>query len=318
MTTELKQLITGESMWCNVKYHDARSIKPCVKVLVLTNHRIGTSGDDSDGALRRLFILPFEYQVPDKEVDLELFEKLKGELSGILNIAVKGYKRLVRQGFVYSAQDESDRLIESFIKDGNPMRSFIKEKIVFQQGEKISYSEFKIQFQKWCKANEIDYQCRDSGISGQYYYDGLYVKRQDSRPDGQRLDFPDGFHLDDRRNTAVMPGRDRGIYRKDLQRVQKQTAVSNQRNAGGRGTDFQSERGRSFGAVNVSLSSDNFLCVYVCIPAECFCITGKFGGLSCDTKNCCVRISCGEVSRIWHNMHTQQRYVFGGRIIPPQ
>ena len=157
MTTELKQLITGESMWCNVKYHDARSIKPCVKVLVLTNHRIGTSGDDSDGALRRLFILPFEYQVPDKEVDLELFEKLKGELSGILNIAVKGYKRLVRQGFVYSAQDESDRLIESFIKDGNPMRSFIKEKIVFQQGEKISYSEFKIQFQKWCKANEIDF-----------------------------------------------------------------------------------------------------------------------------------------------------------------
>lgn len=144
-------------MWCNVKYHDARSIKPCVKVLVLTNHRIGTSGDDSDGALRRLFILPFEYQVPDKEVDLELFEKLKGELSGILNIAVKGYKRLVRQGFVYSAQDESDRLIESFIKDGNPMRSFIKEKIVFQQGEKISYSEFKIQFQKWCKANEIDF-----------------------------------------------------------------------------------------------------------------------------------------------------------------
>ncbi len=158
MTTELKQLITGENMWCNVKYHDARSIKPYVKVLILTNHRIGTSTDDSDGALRRLFILPFEYHVPDEDVDLELTEKLKSELSGILNIAVKGYIRLARQGFVYSAQEESDRLIEMYLKTENPLRSFIKEKIVFQQGAKLSYKEFKMRFQEWGKANEIDIQ----------------------------------------------------------------------------------------------------------------------------------------------------------------
>ena len=157
MTTELKQLITGENMWCNVKYHDARSIRPYVKVLILTNHRIGTSADDSDGALRRLFIMPFEYHVPDEDVDLELVEKLKGELSGILNISVKGYKRLARQGFVYSAQEESDRLIERYLKTENPMRSFIKEKIIFQQGEKISYSEFTMRFQKWGGENEIDF-----------------------------------------------------------------------------------------------------------------------------------------------------------------
>ncbi len=157
MTTELKQLITGENMWCNVKYHDARSIRPYVKVLILTNHRIGTSADDSDGALRRLFIMPFEYHVPDEDVDLELVEKLKGELSGILNISVKGYKRLARQGFVYSAQEESDRLIERYLKTENPMRSFIKEKIIFQQGAKISYSEFTMRFQKWGGENEIDF-----------------------------------------------------------------------------------------------------------------------------------------------------------------
>lgn len=157
MTTELKQLITGDSMWCNVKYHDPRSIKPYVKVLILTNYRIGTKGDNSDGALRRLFILPFEYRVPDEDVDLELFEKLKGEMSGILNIAVKGYKRLARQKFVYSAQEESDRLVENFLKTENPLCSFIKEKIIFQQGAKISYSKFNMQFQKWSKQNEIDF-----------------------------------------------------------------------------------------------------------------------------------------------------------------
>lgn len=157
MTTELKQLITGENMWCNVKYHDPKSIKPCAKVLILTNHKIGTNGDDSDGALRRLFILPFEYHVPDEDVDLELIEKLRGELSGILNIAIRGYRRLVRNEFVYSAQEESDRLIEGFIMTGNPLRSFIKEKIIFQRGAKLSYTEFKEQFQKWGRVNEVDY-----------------------------------------------------------------------------------------------------------------------------------------------------------------
>ena len=128
-----------------------------MKVLILTNYRIGTKGDNSDGALRRLFILPFEYRVPDEDVDLELLEKLKGEMSGILNIAVKGYKRLARQKFVYSAQEESDRLVENFLKTENPLCSFIKEKIIFQQGEKISYSKFNMQFQKWSKQNEIDF-----------------------------------------------------------------------------------------------------------------------------------------------------------------
>ena len=79
-------------------------------------------------------------------------------MSGILNIAVKGYIRLARQGFVYSAQEESDRLIEMYLKTENPLRSFIKEKIVFQQGAKLSYKEFKMRFQEWGKANEIDIQ----------------------------------------------------------------------------------------------------------------------------------------------------------------
>lgn len=156
MTTELKQLITGENMWCNVKYHDPRPIKPYAKVLILTNYRIGTSGDDSVGALRRLFILPFEYHVPDEDVDLELMEKLKGELSGILNIAVRGYRRLARQKFVYSAQEESERLVEELLKTENPMGSFIKEKIAFQSGATLSYSDFKTQFRKWCIENDID------------------------------------------------------------------------------------------------------------------------------------------------------------------
>lgn len=158
MTTEMKQLITGENMWCNIKYHEAKSIKPSVKVLILTNHNIGVSGDDSDGALRRLFILPFEYYVPDDKVDLDLSNKLEEELSGILNLAVKGYRRLARQNFVYSAHEESDRLIKELLRRENPLRSFVKEEVVFLYGFKLSYNKFKLCYQKWCEKNDMDIQ----------------------------------------------------------------------------------------------------------------------------------------------------------------
>lgn len=158
MTTELKQLITGENMWCNIKYREAKSIKPCVKVLILTNHNIGVGGDDSDGALRRLFILPFEYYVSDDKVDLDLDNKLKGELSGILNLAIKGYRRLARQNFVYSSHEESDRLVKELLRRENPMRSFIKEKVVFSYGSNLSYNTFRFCYQKWCEKNDMDKQ----------------------------------------------------------------------------------------------------------------------------------------------------------------
>ncbi len=156
MTTELKQLITGENMFCNAKYREAKTIKPYAKVLILTNHSIGVSGDESDGALRRLFVLPFEYYVPDGAVDLNLEKKLKKEMSGILNIAVKGYQRLASRDFVYSSQKESDKLVSELLKTENPLRSFIKERIVFKHGSNLSYAEFRQHFLKWCRVNGLD------------------------------------------------------------------------------------------------------------------------------------------------------------------
>lgn len=49
----------------DAKEYRCISCKRAAKVLVLSNHNIGVGGDDSDGVLRRLFILPFEYYVPD-------------------------------------------------------------------------------------------------------------------------------------------------------------------------------------------------------------------------------------------------------------
>ena len=116
MTNELKQIISGEHCDCNVKYKQNFDMRPFAKVLILSNHEIGFLNDDSEGALRRVFIVPFEHYVSADERDFQLEDKLLTESSGILNLALEGYRRLVKNGYQYSSKPESDRLIQDLIR----------------------------------------------------------------------------------------------------------------------------------------------------------------------------------------------------------
>lgn len=155
MSNELKQIASGEIMSCNQKYKPISDMRPYAKVLILTNHEIGFLEDDSEGALRRVYIIPFEYYIRPEDRDFHLEEKLLRELSGILNLALKGYQRLVKNGYMYSSKQESDRIISDILKSENPFRSFVREKIEYSAGSKLSYNQINNSFIEWCKFNDI-------------------------------------------------------------------------------------------------------------------------------------------------------------------
>ena len=164
MTNELKQLITGDRMSCNKKYSDIEDMKPFAKVLILTNHSVGFTEDDTDGALRRLLFVPFDYQV--KKMDTKLEDKLRAEISGIFNLAIEGYSRLKSNDFVYSSNVESENIKKTLLLSENPLRCFIKENIEFSHGSNIAYSDFKEYYRAWCDENEVeaDVQALDSKL----------------------------------------------------------------------------------------------------------------------------------------------------------
>lgn len=51
---------------------------------------------------RRIHVIEFPRKFAEHEMDVELTEKLMGELSGIFNWALEGYKRLDGQKFIFS------------------------------------------------------------------------------------------------------------------------------------------------------------------------------------------------------------------------
>lgn len=91
----LKQLVTGEKVTIERKYHDARQTDDYGKFIVATNNM--PKAEDTFAFFRRMIIMPFEVVIPDSEKDTHLIDKLKEELPGILNWVLAAFPGLVER-----------------------------------------------------------------------------------------------------------------------------------------------------------------------------------------------------------------------------
>ena len=64
---------------------------------VLLCNNVPSLADLSHGMLRRLMVIPFERRFTDEDRDPDLFARIWGrELPGVLNRALRGYRRVLR------------------------------------------------------------------------------------------------------------------------------------------------------------------------------------------------------------------------------
>lgn len=160
-TQNLKAITGGDAVTVEEKYKKARSEKLFVKLVILTNRMIETN-DLSHGFLRRLVIIPFENTYLEnieeenenvKLMDKNIQEKLLGELSGILNFALDGLRRLISNDFKLTESKKCKEAIKEFLENHNPMVDFINDKIVVSFEDFTSRKEIKMKFSEWAVAN---------------------------------------------------------------------------------------------------------------------------------------------------------------------
>ncbi len=94
------------------------------KMVISTNEKPQVK-DKSEGIWDRLQIIPFEYRVPEEQVDPLLTEKLLEETAGILNWMLQGLKLYQDQGFKETRQMKS--LKAQYRLDSDPVRAFMDE-----------------------------------------------------------------------------------------------------------------------------------------------------------------------------------------------
>ena len=88
--------------------------------------------DNTYAFYRRLVIVNFPKMFDESTADPTLPEKLTAEeeLSGILNWALEGLKRLMENGFRFSYKKSVEEIREIYTRASNPVKAFLDEETV--------------------------------------------------------------------------------------------------------------------------------------------------------------------------------------------
>lgn len=149
----IKGLISGERMVAEVKYRpEPLEFVPTVK-LVFSVNELPKINDSTPGLYRRFIIIPFERSFLQNP-DLYLEEKLTAELSGILNWAIVGLRRLYENGH-FNETPKNFEAMRLFKSDNSPLVEFISEhyQVVPPQDERqygILLSDLYSQYRAYC------------------------------------------------------------------------------------------------------------------------------------------------------------------------
>lgn len=153
-TQYFKQIVGGDT--CITASHKNKKpfeFFPYCKIVMSTNNLPDTR-DRTDGFYRRLQFIHFSKYFSEEEKDVNLTEKLKTELPGILNWALVGLQRLRENDYSFSPCESSDQLLQEYRVEQNPFLEFVSECLNVdtpqsKEENRIIYNSFK----NWCHQN---------------------------------------------------------------------------------------------------------------------------------------------------------------------
>lgn len=160
---KMKSIASGEPQSACYKSKDFVTFIPRTKLIFATNDQL-SSGDTSDGLVRRLIMVAFKVSFVDnpdpndpyqRQKNIYILNELTQELQsgGIFNWAYEGYKLLRAVGYFTETSDQT-QLIQEFKRSSNPVLVFwedMQHKLV--EKDSHSNSEMYHAYCQWCGDN---------------------------------------------------------------------------------------------------------------------------------------------------------------------
>ena len=155
-TDTLKKIASGERIEGRHLYNDVEIILNLPKLLFALNQMPdSSSGDHSYGYMRRLLIFAFTKIISEDKRDKHLLDKLKEELSGILNFAIEGYEALLEQQ-EFSSSNAIEESVKQYALQLNHIAYFMSEYIIDDsEGCRITIAKLYKNYQEWCKKSGV-------------------------------------------------------------------------------------------------------------------------------------------------------------------
>jgi putative DNA primase/helicase len=159
-TGKAKSVIAGDTIGAEEKFGTPFSFQPYCKLIFSTN-QLPESKDKSKAFYWRWIILHFDkYFSPDSpDTNPHILDELttEDELSGLLNWALDGLRRLEANNGRFSYNAGIETIEEDWERNSNPVEAFIEEYCEVEPDNSIPKSELYESYLKFCKVNNFSF-----------------------------------------------------------------------------------------------------------------------------------------------------------------
>ncbi len=146
----VKQITGGDSMSVRRLYENFFEFEPEFKIFLATNHKPNIRGTD-EGIWRRVRMIPFAVRITDDEVDLELADKLRDEMEGILTWAVNGCLEWQTDGL--QEPEEVWGATEQYRQEMDILGTFLDEVCAIEKNSFAPICDLHRAYQIWADEN---------------------------------------------------------------------------------------------------------------------------------------------------------------------
>jgi putative DNA primase/helicase len=142
----IKNVTGGDPLTARFMRQDFFDFDPTFKLFIAANHKPRLKNVD-EAIRRRMLLMPFTIQIPKKERDLKLMEKLEAEWPAILRWALDGYAEWQRIGLAPPAiiTEATDKYFEN----EDSLGQWIEDACNIDIGNKIRWEKFSELFGEW-------------------------------------------------------------------------------------------------------------------------------------------------------------------------
>ncbi len=191
-----KMLTGGDTIGAEKKFKDRFSFNNYARLVFSTNRPPEVENEDSLAFWRRWIFINFPNKFEGDKADKRLLQKLtqQNELSGLLNIALRGLERLANRQ-EYSYEISSDEVADWYQKAANPIYAFVEDACEADSNAWISKDALYAAFLKYCDEHNIPHIGKESFGKALKNAKNIHVVFQRQGPRGAQIHGWQGIEL---------------------------------------------------------------------------------------------------------------------------
>ena len=158
MNTDLIKAVTaGDWVTGREVFKNPWKFRPIAKHFLGMN-TLPDIDDNTDGMWRRIYVIEFPRKFSEKEMDVELTDKLIKELSGIFNWALEGYRRLRDQDYIFSDSLSMEKSKKRYKQKNSSVIDFVESHLpeILVSKPSVPFKDVYANYREFCSSEGIN------------------------------------------------------------------------------------------------------------------------------------------------------------------